>query len=282
MGTGFRIKRLTNPESFKQLELLQMEVWGRGEVIPYHVLIAFQKMGGIVLAAIDDGGRPIGMLCGYNSFQNGKVYHYMHLCGVVPEMREQGVATALKKTLREHLLSQGIELAKWLIDPLQIPEAYLSLHRLGALGRRYVEHFYGTMRDPYNRGLESDRLEVVWKLRSRRVEDRVAKKEPEVTVKDLIDEGAKRILTTLKIGAIEKVLNYRLNVKDDRILLEIPANIDQIKRLDISVATEWRNVTRKIFKKYIEEGYTVTDLLRDTENGRTRYYYLIEKNPDTG
>lgn len=278
MCKSFKIVRLSDPESFKQLELLQTEVWGRGEVIPYHVLIAFQRMGGVVLAAFDDRERLVGMLCGYNSVKNGQVFHYMHLCGVVSDMRAHGVATALKMKLREHLLNNGIELVKWLVDPLQIPEAYLSIHKLGAVGSRYEENFYGIMRDPYNRGLESDRLEVEWRLRSKRVEERISSKEPEVSVEELVAEGAANALSTVRMGTVEKVLDYKLNLKSDKILLEVPGDMDCIKKLDISAATEWREITRRIFQKYLGVGYLVTDLIRHEESGGSKYYYLLERN----
>ncbi len=272
MGKDFNVVKVTEPESFKQLELLQKEVWGGSDVIPYHVLIAFQKMGGVVLAAYDERDRPVGMLCGYNSTRNGEPFFYMHLCGVVPDMRNHGVATMLKVRLRELLLEEGIRLARWLLDPLQIPEAYLSIHRLGAVGRRYEENFYGLMRDPYNRGLESDRLEVEWRIDSQRVEDRLSHNH-ENSVEKLLSEGARNIIKTVNVGSVKKVLDYRLNVKSSKILVEVPGNMDDIKRLDLSTAIEWRRITRKIFKKYLSENYMVTDLLP----GGNSYFYLLER-----
>lgn len=279
MGEDFRIVRLSDPESFKQLELLQSEVWGRGDVIPYHVLIAFQEMGGLVLAAVDRYSRPIGMICGYNSFKNGKVFHYMHLCGVVPELRGHGIGMKMKIALRKYLLEQGIEHAAWLVDPLQIPEAYLSIHKLGAVGREYKRNFYGLMRDPYNRGLESDRLLVEWNLRSRRVEKRVSGAGSEKTVEVLENEEAAKIITTIPEGSFIKILDYRMNLDMERLLLEIPADIDLIKKRDLSTAVEWREVTRKLFEHYLSKRYSITDMIRGEGQ---RYYYLLEKGVEDG
>ena len=274
----YRVVRFKSPESFKQLEWLQTEIWGRSEAIPYHVLIAFQKMGGAVFTALDESGRPIGMLCGYTSVRDGETYYYLHLCGVVPDKRAEGIATALKMNLREYLLEQGIKVARWLLDPLQVPEARLSLRRLGAVGRNYNSNFYGSMRDPYNRGLESDRLEVEWRLDSKRVLDRISGVDREPCIMDLLEEGAESIITVVREGVLEKILNYRLNFKSEKVLVEVPENIDYVKRASISTAVEWREITRRIFEKGLAQGYLVTDLIRERNERGTKYYYLLEKN----
>jgi len=276
----YRVVRFESPEAFKQLEWLQMEIWGRSEAIPYHVLIAFQKMGGAVFTAIDESGRPIGMLCGYISVRDGEVYYYLHLCGVIPDKRAEGIATALKMRLREYLLERGVRIARWLLDPLQIPEARLSIRKLGAIGRSYSPNFYGNMRDPYNRGLESDRLEVEWRLDSKRVLDRISGADQEPCPKELLEEGAESLITVVREGGLEKILNYRLNFKSEKVLVEIPENIDYVKRASISTAVEWREITRRIFENGLAQGYLITDLIRERDEHGTKYYYLLERNAE--
>lgn len=274
----YRVVKFDSPKSFKQLEWLQTEIWGRSEAIPYHVLIAFQKMGGAVFTALDKSGRPIGMLCGYISVRDGEAYYYLHLCGVVPDKRAEGVATTLKMNLRAYLLEQGVRIARWFLDPLHVPEARLSLRKLGAIGRSYSSNFYGNMRDPYNRGLESDRLEVEWRLDSKRVLDRINGVDREPDLKELLERGAESVITVVKEGVLEKILNYRLNFESEKVLVEVPENIDYVKRASISTAVEWREITRKIFEKSLAQGYLVTDLIRERSERGTKYYYLLEKD----
>ncbi|RLI19216.1 hypothetical protein DRO47_06625, partial [Candidatus Bathyarchaeota archaeon] len=180
--------------------------------------------------------------------------------------------------LREYLLERGIKVARWLLDPLQVPEARLSLRKLGAVGRNYNSNFYGSMRDPYNRGLESDRLEVEWRLDSKRVLNRISGVDREPRITDLLEEGAESIITVVKEGVLEKILNYRLNFKSEKVLVEVPENIDYVKRASISTAVEWREITRKIFEKGLAQGYLVTDLIKERNERGTKYYYLLEKN----
>ena len=275
MEEDYRVVMFEDPDSFKKLELLQTEIWGRNETVPYHMLIAFQRMGGVVLVAVDRLDRPVGMLYGFIAMKNGEIFHYLHLCGVAPDKRAQGIATALFMRLREYLLENGVEVARWLLDPLQIPEARLSIHRLGAIGKRYDENFYGSMRDPYNRGLDSDRLEIEWRLNSRRVLNRISEA-TELDVEQLLNEGARKMISTIKEGLIYKILNYKLDLRADKILVEVPSDIGFMKKVSISAAVEWREVTRKIFKKYLSNGYLVTDLIKEGEP-HPRYYYLLEK-----
>ncbi|MCS7125965.1 MAG: hypothetical protein NZ929_03545 [Aigarchaeota archaeon] len=274
MDENFKIVRVTDRESFKQLEAFQSIVWGRGEVIPYHVLIAFQNMGGIVLVAYDESNRPVGLLCGYNSYKDGKVFYYMHLCGVLPEYSGSELTVKMKIKMREHLLREGIEHAVWLIDPLNVMEAYVSIHKLRGLGESYQRNFYGLMRDPYNRGLESDRLLIKWNLKSKEVEEKISCSADEEDTNLRLDELDKSIII-LRDGSFPRILDYKLNLNSEKFYLEIPMDLESIKKRDLSVAIEWREVTRRIFENYMSKGYLITDVIRDLRN--SRYYYVFEK-----
>jgi len=61
-------------------------------------------------------------------------------------------------------------------------------------------------------------------------------------------------------------------------LVEIPENIDYVKRASISTAVEWREITRRIFEKGLAQGYFITDLIRERDEHGTKYYYLLEKD----
>lgn len=274
MEQNIKIVRVTDRESFKLLEAFQTIVWGRGEVVPYHVLIAFQEIGGVVLVAYDEHGRPIGLLCGYNSFKNGEAFHYMHLCGVLPEYINTELPIQLRIAAREHLLEQGITQAMWLIDPLDAFEAYASIHRLGGIGKEYLRNFYGLMRDPHNRGLESDRLVIRWDLKSEEVEEKISKKSIDEKDKPDLNSIEKSIIT-VRDGAFKRILDCRLNLNNDKFCLEIPMDIESIKKKDLSIAIEWRETTRRIFEQYLRKGYLITEVVKDSRDNSC--YYIFEK-----
>lgn len=272
----YKIVRVTDRESFKQLEVFQAMFGGRGDVIPYHVLIAFQEIGGVVLVAYDKNNRPVGLLCGYNSFKNGEVFHYIHFCGALPEYADSDLSKQLRITAREYLLEEGISRAMWLIDPLNPIEAYTSIHKLGGIAREYIRNFYGLMRDPQNRGLESDRLVIRWDLNSKEVEERLSREANE-EVNSSDPEKLEKSILIVRDGHFKRILDYRLNLKIDKFCLEVPTNIELMKKKELSIAIEWRETTRKIFEHYLPRGYVVTDVLKDSRNDS--YYYIFEKKP---
>ena len=58
---------------------------------------------------------------------------------------------------------------EWTFDPLEIKNAFLNIHRLGATVRRYLVNFYGVSSSRLQAGLPTDRLVAEWRLDSSRV-----------------------------------------------------------------------------------------------------------------
>ena len=71
---------------------------------------------------------------------------------------------------RREALSRGIRHMEWTFDPLEIKNAFLNIHRLGAISREYRVDFYGVSSSRLQGGLPTDRLLAEWELDSPRVE----------------------------------------------------------------------------------------------------------------
>ncbi len=71
---------------------------------------------------------------------------------------------------------QGLSHITWTYDPLLSRNAQLNIAKLGAVCNTYLQAEYGTLRDGLNAGLPSDRFQVDWWLRSRRVERRLSRR----------------------------------------------------------------------------------------------------------
>jgi predicted GNAT superfamily acetyltransferase len=70
-------------------------------------------------------------------------------------------------------------------------------------------------------------------------------------------------------------LNY-VSRPSNLMLVEIPANIQNIKRADMPLALRWRMHTRDIFENMFASGFIVTDFVPHVdENGNPRSYYLL-------
>ena len=84
--------------------------------------------------------------------------------------RNRGLGAQLKLEQRREALSRGIRHMEWTFDPLEIKNAFLNIHRLGAIARSYRVDFYGVSSSRLQGGLPTDRLLAEWELDSPRVQ----------------------------------------------------------------------------------------------------------------
>ena len=170
---------------FEELEAcvqLQIETWGYDEsdIIPRKVFLVTQKIGGQVFGAFDSeiAGLPQRMVGFAMSLPGLKTrcgaapepYLHSHMLAVRETYRNQGLGTRLKREQRLEALSRGIQVMEWTFDPLEIKNAFLNIHKLGAVARRYLENFYGLSSSRLQGGLPTDRLVAEWRLESPRAE----------------------------------------------------------------------------------------------------------------
>ena len=170
-----RIEPLSSLDQLQQCVDLQVAVWGYsdGDVIPRRMFLVAQRIGGQVLGAFD-GDRMAGFAMGLPGFRDGRAYLHSHMLAVLPEYRNAGLGRRLKLAQRSDAINRGFDLMEWTFDPLDIKNAHLNLHRLGAIARRYQPDFYGPSSSPLQGGLPTDRLYAEWWLRSDRVQQRLA------------------------------------------------------------------------------------------------------------
>jgi predicted GNAT superfamily acetyltransferase len=96
------------------------------------------------------------------------------MLAVREEYRNHGLGTRLKLEQRREALQRGIRLMEWTFDPLEIKNAYLNIHKLGAVACRYEVNFYGVSSSRLQGGLPTDRLVARWQLDSPGVEAALA------------------------------------------------------------------------------------------------------------
>jgi predicted GNAT superfamily acetyltransferase len=149
---------------------LQKEVWGFADtdLIPIRMFVVAQKIGGQVIGGFRNG-ELIAFALAIPGNRNGHPYLHSHMLAVREQYRNSGLGRRIKLAQREEALQAGIELMEWTFDPLEIKNAYLNLHKLGAIARRYTINQYGISSSPLQGGLPTDRLIAEWWLRSRRV-----------------------------------------------------------------------------------------------------------------
>ena len=255
---------------FKHLEALQREVWETDEGLePAETLLTVQKNGGVVLAAYDEATlleRPVGFVFGFlGRTASGEVKHCSHMLGVLKDYRDKGVGYTLKRAQREVVLKQNLTLITWTFDPLESRNAAFNLRKLGAVCRLYFPNLYGDM-GGINKGLPSDRFQVDWWIDSAHVRERLTgAASPKET------DGVK--INALRGGTFVRPPKVTPPLEPPRLLIEIPTNIQTIKRADKTLALAWRTHTRDLFLRAFAAGYTATDFLFEEGRG----YYALER-----
>lgn len=164
---------------------LQVETWGYdpADVIPRKAFLVWQKVGGQVIGAFDteipatapEGGPEslVGFVLALPGVKTGqgppRPYLHSHMMAVKDGYRNRGLGARLKLAQRDEALGRGIQLIEWTFDPLEIKNAFLNIHKLGAIARTYHADFYGVSSSRLQGGLPTDRLVAEWRLDSSHV-----------------------------------------------------------------------------------------------------------------
>ncbi|HID86930.1 MAG TPA: hypothetical protein EYP55_06060 [Anaerolineae bacterium] len=280
---GYIIQRIETTEHYHAAEEVQRRAWSildDTEVVPLHLLVTAQKNGGLVLGAFDEEGRMIGFLFGFlGRTEEGKLKHCSHMMGVVPEAQGRGVGYALKLRQRDFALSQGLDLVTWTYDPLEGLNAFLNIAKLGVICQTYLRDVYGQLADGLNVGLSSDRFQVEWWIRSRRVEERLAQGGRRLRLEEVLAEGARLANTTERDpSGLLRPVGWERSLTAETLLVEIPARFQEIKAADMDLAREWRAHTREVFERYFAAGYTVCEFISQVQGGQRRNFYLLKRD----
>jgi len=236
-----------------------------------------QHNGGVLLGAyVND--ELVGFVVGYLGMAGAKLYLFSQRMGVLPEYQSLGLGYRLKVCQREQMLRQGIDIIVWTYDPLEGRNATLNIEKLGGIVRCYARDIYGYMQNPLQTGLTTDRFLLEWHLMSERVRERVRGNYQRPRVEDWLS-GQDMPLVNYAAWASEVPLPLAvdLEVEQDQVLVQIPPDLQRIKRYDLSIAQQWRDSTRLIFETYFQRGYVVTGFASSRQPRLPNLYRLERK-----
>jgi predicted GNAT superfamily acetyltransferase len=236
--TSIVIRRVDSFAELRAVEEMQKEVWGIPDldVVPMTHLVATMAAGGVLLGAFDQK-MLVGFVYGFVAQEDGEIAHHSHMLAVKHAYRNFNLGYKLKLAQREAVLAQGINLITWTFDPLQSLNAYFNFAKLGVIADRYLIDFYGEDAVSFLHQTGTDRFWVKWILSSERVIKRLGKTEVSP------EEPA------------------------DKLLIEIPPDINTVQRDSPELAREWRERTRRAFTEAFAEGYVVVDFYRRENEG---------------
>jgi predicted GNAT superfamily acetyltransferase len=153
--------------------------------------------------------------------------------------QNRGLGMQLKLEQRREALSRGIRHMEWTFDPLEIKNAFLNIHKLGAIVCGYHVNFYGVSSSRLQGGLPTDRLLAEWELDSPRVK--------------AILEGRE---------AVAQFTEERIQVR-----IQVPASIYQWKASEAdrerALAVQLEN--RRKFQQAFSQGLAVLGFSLDAE-----------------
>ncbi len=239
---GVRATALIDPAEHRAASAVLQRIWGHpdGAPLPPEMLRAFAYTGNYV-GAVLDGNRIVGVS---TAFRTDHGVLHSHIAGVLAEYRGRSIGYLLKLHQRAWALEHGIGSIAWTFDPLIRRNAHFNLVKLGAAATDYLCDFYGEMTDQINVGERSDRLLVEWDLLGP-VPGRPIAPEPDaVRVLDLDEHG----------GPVR-----RPGSDTDR-LLQVPLDMEALRRKDPALGGRWRMALRATFTEAFDDGHRIVGM----------------------
>ncbi len=266
------IRHLETLPEYQAAVEIQRETWGRefADAVPLSILKVAQRVGGITAGAFTPEGRMVGCVFGLTGVRNGEPVHWSDILAVTPDLRGTGLGKRLKWFQRTELLKMGVRTMYWTFDPLQALNANLNLNTLGAQPIEYVEDMYGETGSDLHSGLGTDRFVAQWDLDSPRVEA-LAQGRTEVEV--AVREDTPVVNTRLENGAPVPTTGALPDA--DVVLVEIPASINETKRVSRELGMRWRVSTREAFVHYFAKGMRIE---RFVTFARSRHAYELRRH----
>ena len=234
------------------------------------VLQVTQKYGGMVLGALAQG-KLLGFVYAFLGRYRGQVVHWSHMMAVEKRHRDMGLGFRMKLAHRKFALREGIKSICWTYDPLQSRNAALNIARLGARVEEYLPDCYGRFPSRIEKGLPSDRFVVNWQIGSTHVARHL--RGPLMTHAGL---GWPRINETRHNDEgflVNREISFAF--REPRLLLEVPANTDEMRVRDLRLARRWRLETRRMFQRAFESGCRVLDFVTMGTGGDRRAFYVL-------
>ena len=248
------ITHLTELEDADRVGRVIASLWGEDSVLGAPLIRAFQHAGTVLFGA-EAEGELVGFVFGFWGFE-GRLHLHSHMLGVLPEWQAKGVGYALKLAQRAACLEHGIDEVRWTFDPLIARNARFNLVKLGAVGDRILIDFYGEMADRVNRGDRSDRFEVVWRLRSTRVERALRRGLEEPTTSDAVLEAT----DGEDLAPRPRLTGAR---PTPGATVAVPRDYLALRDKDPALARKWRETSARALSSCFEEDLEATWMTKD-------------------
>ena len=154
---------------------------------------------------------------------------HSHATGVLPEFIGKGIGELIKRHQWHWAKENGFDTITWTFDPLVRRNAHFNLVKLGARVLGYYQNFYGELDDGINAGEQSDRVLVRWDV----------------------------------AGVAAPQANTFIEPSQTAVVIETPADIEQLRKTDRVQSDGWRARQRAAFESAELNGLRVVGLSND-------------------
>ena len=267
------IRDITELPEMHQLEVMQKDVWGVEDLEVYPAL-AFRPqvaVGAVLMGAFYED-QMVGFVFGFPGVVNGETILHSDMLAVKQEYRRCGLGFLLKLAQREKALQIGYKKITWTFDPLQLRNANLNFSRLGVTSTSYLINFYGET-SSFLHSSGTDRLWVDWMIESERVRERVERG----LLNKLSFEELKETQVLVGVGADNQPTAAALDQLSNRVVIEIPSDINELVKRADGTAQRWRETTRNAFTCTLDAGYVVEEFVAIDRQSQSVGCYLLRK-----
>jgi len=226
---GVEVREVSGIEEQAAVIAVLSRIWGRSAdnpPVPPELLRAFGKAGNYIAAAYD-GDQIVGAAVGFHSTPERHALH-SHIAGVAPSHAGRAVGFAMKLHQRAWALERGIDAVEWTFDPLVARNAYFNVAKLHAMPVEYLANFYGAISDAINGDDDTDRLLVRW---------------------ELLDPAVAAAAAGVREGADAAASGVSV--------VEVPADIEALRRTDPVRARAWRRDVRERLTALLAAGGSI-------------------------
>ncbi|MFG2497935.1 GNAT family N-acetyltransferase [Streptomyces sp. NPDC048441] len=261
---GLVIRELHELRELESVDALFGKIWGSApgsSPMGVEQMRALSYAGNYVAGAFEEGddghGQLVGASVAFFAAPAGEALH-SHVTGALPGHR---AGLALKLHQRQWALARGLQRITWTYDPLVRRNAHFNLTKLGARPVEYLPSFYGAMDDVINGGDDSDRALIAWELDHSAVIAAAASRPAPVVVPD---DAATALSVREGLPAVGRCDAATL-------LVEVPPDIEGLRRTDAGAAKAWRLAMREVLGGLLADGARVTGF-------HDRTSYVVERD----
>lgn len=225
------------------------QVWNVKSMVSPEIMTASLHNGGygsvvyIANTTSDNMLRPVGAAFALVGRAlpglNGPNLH-SHATGVLPSFVGKGIGEMIKRHQWDWAKENGFDTITWTFDPLVRRNAHFNVVKLGARVLGYHQNFYGELDDGINAGEQSDRVLVRWDV----------------------------------AGVAAPQANTFIEPSQTAVVIETPADIEQLRKTDRVQSDAWRSRQRAAFESAQRAGLHVVGLTSD-------FAYVLDKRVET-